>query len=450
MADPFRIVIAGGGVAGLETLLALRALVGMRAHVTLVTDRVQTVDRPLTVAEPFGRAAAPTRDVMAIAHEQQAELLLSRLEIVRTGNVDLTGDLELPYDALVVATGAGRLTALEHATSFAGLADVPAMRAIRAELLAGTVRSVAFAVPSTRVWPLPIYELAMMTGADLLAAGVTGTRITIVTPEQTPLALFGPRAAEELAPLLEARGVEVRCATRPLRVEPGHLVVDHGAPVEAERVVALPEPRGRPPAGLPTDAAGFIRVDRHGRVPGHEHVYAAGDVTAFPLKQGGLAAQQADAVAESIAAQMGLHDDPQPFRPIVRGMLLIGGAPVYLRAEIGAGPGVAQRIGAASEASSHALWWPPAKVAARYLGPYLATARPRMLTPATLVDRVATSTPAGSGHDEALALALAMAEADAHWGDYAAALRALDAAEALQGTLPVEYAEKRREWAAAR
>lgn len=449
MADPFRVVIAGGGVAGLEALLALRALVGMRAHITLVTDRFQVVDRPLTVAEPFDRAAAANRDVMTIAHEQQADLHLGRLEIVRAGRVDITGGLELPYDALVVATGAGRLVALEHATRFAGVDDVPAVRAVRNELLAGTVRSVAFAVPSAHVWPLPIYELAMMTGADLLAARVDGARITIVTPEPAPLSVFGPRAAEELAPLLEARGVEIRCAARPLAVEPGRLLVQDGAPVEAERVITLPEPRGRPAAGLPSDSAGFVPVDAHGRLVGRDNVYAAGDVTAFPLKQGGLAAQQADAVAEAIAAQMGLYDDPQPFRPILRGMLLIGGAPLYLRAEIGAGPGTAQRIGAASQASSHALWWPPAKVAARYLGPYLATARPRMLAPTTLVDRVATSPATGSSHDEALGLALAMADADAKWGDFAAALRALDVARALDGVLPAEYAEKRREWSAA-
>jgi sulfide:quinone oxidoreductase len=346
-----------------------------------------------------------------------------------------------------VATGTGRLTVLEHATTFAGPDDVLAVRTVREELLAGTVRSVAFAVPSTRIWPLPMYELALMTGADLLARHVAGARLTLVTPEPAPLALFGPRAAEELEPLLAARGIEMRGNARPVRVEPGRLLVEGGEPVEAERVVALPEPRGRPPAGLPSDSAGFIPVDPHGRVVGREHVFAAGDVTAFPLKQGGLAAQQADAVAEAIAAELGLCDDPQPFRPIVRGMLLVGGPPLYLRAQIGAGPGTAERVGVASEASSHAMWWPPAKVAARYLGPYLATARPRMLAPGTLVDRVATSAPVGDGHEEAVALALAMADADAHWGDFPAALRALDAAQALDGVLPAEYAEKRRAWA---
>ena len=63
-------------------------------------------------------------------------------------------------------------------------------------------------------------------------------------------------------------------------------------------------------------------------------MFAAGDATAFPIKQGGLAAQQADAVAEAIAAAAGVDLDPQPFRPILRGVLLTGGAARYLRADI--------------------------------------------------------------------------------------------------------------------
>ena len=77
--------------------------------------------------------------------------------------------------------------------------------------------------------------------------------------------------------------------------------------------------------GIPAERDGFIHTDPHGRVPGLEDVFAAGDATTFPVKQGGLAAQQADAVAEAIAASVGADIDPQPFRPILRGTLLTGG-----------------------------------------------------------------------------------------------------------------------------
>jgi sulfide:quinone oxidoreductase len=95
-------------------------------------------------------------------------------------------------------------------------------------------------------------------------------------------------------------------------------------------------------------------------------VYAAGDITSFPVKQGGIAAQQADAVAESIAALAGAPVTPQPFRPVLRGLLLTGATPTYLRAEPAGGSGETSTI------SPEPLWWPPAKIVGRYLAPFLA------------------------------------------------------------------------------
>src|SRR5205814_1234644 len=81
------------------------------------------------------------------------------------------------------------------------------------------------------------------------------------------------------------------------------------------------------------DGQGFIPTDDHGLVHGLDGVFAAGDITTFPVKQGGLAAQQADAAAEAIAELAGTEVDPEPFRPVLRGMILTGGRPVYARAE---------------------------------------------------------------------------------------------------------------------
>jgi sulfide:quinone oxidoreductase len=123
-----------------------------------------------------------------------------------------------------------------------------------------------------------------------------------------------------------------------------------------ERVVALARQAGPGLEGLPSEAAGFVPVDEYGRVPGVPDVYAAGDVTAWPIKQGGLAAQQADAVAESLAAWAGAAVRPTAFRPVLRGVLLTGGMPAYLRAD-------SRPHHARSSARLTPLWWPPAKVA---------------------------------------------------------------------------------------
>jgi sulfide:quinone oxidoreductase len=238
------------------------------------------------------------------------------------------------------------------------------------------------------------------------------------------------------------------------------LLLAGGAKIFADRVITVPQLEGPRLPGLPHDQHGFIPVDKFGQVSDVEHVFAAGDVTAFPLKQGGLAAQQADAVAGTIAARAGAASAPSQFRPVLRGLLLTGGAPLYLRAEpqrlpreatvaIEAQP-TRRGVRDASAAAGQALWWPPGKIAGRYLAPYLATARPLPLDTGLLSDRVVVPGPPVSDAEfqDAVELALLLADADARWGDFASALNALDAAEALQGVLPPEYEVKRREWRA--
>ena len=256
---------------------------------------------------------------------------------------------------------------------------------------------VAFALPPGATWALPLYELALMSAVELRNRAATGTRLTVVTPEREPLWLFGPAAGEALRRLLAERGVALLTNARAVAVEDGALRMHDDSRLEFDHVVALPAFDGPEIAGLPHDRHGFLPTDAHGRVAGAPDVYAAGDATTFPLKQGGLAAQQADAAAETIAAAFGLRArPPEPFRPVLRGLLLTAGAPLYLRAEVGATglptpqrPPVARPVDApASDASTHALWWPPGKIAGRYLAPLLATARPAALTSEPLVDRV--------------------------------------------------------------
>jgi hypothetical protein len=184
--------------------------------------------------------------------------------------------------------------------------------------------------------------------------------------------------------------------------------------------VTLADVVARPVAGLPFDRAGFIPVDVHGAVAGETAVYAAGEATSFPLRQGGLAAQQADAVAGAIAYACGAGTRGTPFTPVLRGRLLTSGAPLYLQS----------RPSGQSLASTHALWSPPEKIAGRYLAPYLATARPARLGASPLVDRVPARAATADEHD-AVALALALAEAEARCGNTTRARQALEAAQTL-------------------
>src|SRR5204862_2419542 len=146
---------------------------------------------------------------------------------------------------------------------------------------------------------------------------------------------------------------------------------------------------------------GLIATDRFGSVLGMERIFAAGDVTWFPIKQGGIAAQQADAAATAIAALAGTGTDRQPFRPVLRGALLTGEGPVYM------GDGEAGAHGSAVTRSI--LWWPPAKLAGRLLAPYLA-AKAGYRAGRDLADLEAPVGPglvAAPDHEDVVALAFA-------------------------------------------
>ena len=277
-----------------------------------------------------------------------------------------------------------------------------------------------FALASPSCWPVPLYELALLTANELRKQGC-GAAVRIVTPEEHPLGLFGRAAHDCVMPTLEALGVELTARAQPRAVVAGGLRLEDGEVVAADHVVTLAEAVAQPVRGLAADRGGFIPVDLHGRVTGEGRVYAAGEVTSFPLRQGGLATQQADAVAEAIAAACGACIEPAPFSPVLRGRLLTSGAPLYLQS----------RPSGQSVASTRALWSPPEKIAGRYLAPYLATAQATRIGSAALTERVAAVPDAERGERDAVTLALSLADAETRCANPVRALLALEAAQTL-------------------
>ncbi len=364
---PYRVIVVGGGVAGLETMVALRSLAEDRVDVEILAPGREFVYRALAVAEPFGAGEALRFDLGMLAEGSGARHRLGSLQAVDPGRHEIHTNrgVRLPYDALVIALGAGPRIGVRGALTFRGPEDVSAFRACLDEALQGEARRLVFAVPGGIAWALPLYELALLTASRLAAAGVDA-ELTLVTPEEAPLRVFGTEASRRLEALLAERGIRLRPRTYPDSFANGQLTVVPGAPQPADRVVALPRLAGSFVPGLPQDPDGFVSVDPYGRIGDVEDVYAAGDITTFPVKQGGIAAQQADTVAETIAQAAGAPVLPTPFDPVLRGLVLTGDGPTFLRAEIGGGRGDA------SEAADEALWWPPGKIAARYLAPYLA------------------------------------------------------------------------------
>lgn len=365
--EPLRVLIAGGGIAAAEAALALRALAGARAAITLLSPEEGFVYRPLTVLEPFGGSGVRSVSLMELAGECDAALVHGSLAwVAPSAHRAFTGDgVELAYDVLLIATGARPVPRFPNALTFRGSQDTRELRALVEAVQTGAVHRVVFAVPDEGAWNLPVYELALMTAARASDAGAD-VELTLVTPERTPLSLFGEEAGAEVAALLASAGIACECGVD-VSVPDATTVLAGDRTIHCDRVVALPGLRGPSIRGLPADERGFLRTTPFGHVLGAKDVYAAGDATNFPIKQGGVACQQADVVAQAIARRAGAPVTPTGYRPVLRGKLLTGARPRWLKSD----PGDRRGRGTGSTVADHVLWWPPGKVAGDYLAPYL-------------------------------------------------------------------------------
>ena len=349
-------------MAGVEALLALSDLAGDRARLTLIAPDPDFVYKPLLVEEPFGLGPPEQYALEPLAEEVGAEFLLRSVSSVspEEHSLELNDGSSLDYEHLLVCVGGRFVPALRDAITFPNPTEPLRIDPVL-DRAAGGAGRIAFVVPPTITWSLPLYEIALMTERRARERG-DRVEITLITPEATPLAAFGAAASSAVSELLGARRIEVITGARAHEEGDSLILTPGDRKVDADVVIALPEMRGPGIEGLPADENGFLPVDDHSRVRGVDDVYAAGDGTNFPLKQGGLATQQADAAAAHIAHRLGAPAEPEPFRPVLRGQLLTGDASLNLRTDVAGG-------GGEGTASLDRLWWPPHKISGRYLAP---------------------------------------------------------------------------------
>jgi sulfide:quinone oxidoreductase len=360
------VIIAGGGVAAVECALALRDLAGDRIRLTIVAPNREFALRPLCTAEPFARDHVRHHSLATLAARVGADLVAAPVTKVHPDQHRVVaGDRTIGYDVLVLAVGGQHRPAFTRAITFTGDTRAVDYHGLLQDIDEGYTHAVSFVVPPGTTWPLPLYELALMTAREASGMGVDDVRMQIVSPEASPLALFGRRASDAIADLLDKAGVSFRPNAYVRETEAHRLeIVPGGEELQSQRVVALPTIEGVRIEGVPADDHGFIPVDDQLRVVGLVDVFAAGDGTAFPVKQGGIACQQADAIAELLAAAAGAAVEPQPFRPVLRGRVLAGRGAEYLEHALhgGAGHGPPAEL---------RLWSAAHKVEGRYLSPWL-------------------------------------------------------------------------------
>jgi sulfide:quinone oxidoreductase len=354
------IMIAGGGVAGLEAALALHTMGGERAHLTIIAPDPDFTYRPLAVAEPFALGHAHRVALSQLAQETGAELVIDAV----VGVDDAVREVRLrdgdarAFEALLVAPGGRAVAGIDGATTWWPGGDPDIYGGLLQDIEEGYTKRLAIVVPPGAVWPLPAYELALMTAGEAREMGQDDLQVTVVTPERTALSLFGEQASQAVAEELSRAGVQLRTGVVARRDGAGLLLEPTGERLEVQRVYAVPRILGPGIEGLPTDDEGFFVVDDDGLVDSCERTWAAGDAVVSPVKFGGLATHQARRAAAAIARLAGVADVPDPGEPVLHGRLLVGHRMRRLRGR--------------GDADGAPLWWPQGKVAGEYLPRWLA------------------------------------------------------------------------------
>lgn len=327
-----KIVVAGGGFAGLEALFYLRHKLGSEAHLTLVSDQDYFLFKPNTIYIPFGED--PEKYKIPLARP----VLKKRITFWpgRAVGVDpysrklLLEHAELPYDYLVLATGATmRPQEVPGLSEYACTLWTPEeMLRLRHQLQQvverageGRKQDILFVVPPNNKCSGPLYELVMMIDTWLQRKKVREwVQITWATYESSYIQAFGPRLHTVVSEEFADRGVEGHTGCLVSEITPDRAIFHDGSSFHFDLLVSFPPyAAGQAYADLPVDSRGFLKVEPDSRrVKGQETIFAVGDASDFPIKQAFLALLQGDAAAESIAAeiQRRVPEEKMKFEPM--------------------------------------------------------------------------------------------------------------------------------------
>lgn len=329
-ARPARVVVVGGGFAGLESAFLLRQKLGDRAAITLVSDRDRFLFKPNTIYIPFGGS----EESLLIRLDRPAAkrgiaLVHGAFESLdREARVVRAGGRELPYDYLVLATGAAMRPEevpglAEHAETIWNPREMESLGRRLRELVAavrdGREQRVLFLVPPNNKCAGPLYELVLMVDTWLRRQKArAGVHIEWATFEPTYIAAFGPKLHDVVTEEFAHRGITGHTQVQVEQVDAQAVRFAGGEEIAYDLLVSFPPYVAAVRyEGLEQDDRGFLATEPGSRrVRGDDRIYAPGDGGDFPVKQAFLAFLQADAVAEDIAARVEGREPAFAFDPV--------------------------------------------------------------------------------------------------------------------------------------
>ena len=307
-SGPSRVVIVGGGAAGVACAEALRAE-GFKGSITMLAgEGTDPVDRP-NLSKDFLAGSAPEEWVYlrtgdALASIDVEVLRESAMSIERSGKVVRTQGRHIPYDALVLATGA---EPVRLPLPGADMAHVHVLRT-----LADSRAIAAGGGPAVIIG-------ASFIGLEVAASLKTrGLDVTVVGPESVPLArVLGDEVGAFVQRVHEGKGVKFRLGRKPARITATHVVLDDGSELSAGQVVigvgVKPRLELAEGAGLTIDRG--VVVDEQLRAA--DGVWAVGDIARYPLagdrvriEHWQVAVRHGQAAARAILGKPGRRDVP--------------------------------------------------------------------------------------------------------------------------------------------
>ncbi|WP_443055214.1 NAD(P)/FAD-dependent oxidoreductase [Streptomyces sp. NBC_00258] len=308
-------VIVGAGMAGVQTAVALRER-GFTGSVTLIgAEPHQPYDRPpLSKAVLLGKAEGSAFDVDFEALDVELRLGLEVTGVHPSRHELDTVDGPVPYDVLVIATGAEPI-------QLPGAQGVPGVHLLRTLDDAERLRPVL-----ARQHDIVVVGAGWIGAEFATAAREAGCAVTVVEAADRPLAGVLPdEVAAPMAAWYADSGAVLRTHARVEHVEPGEVVLDDGSRLPAGAVVvgigARPATAWLAGAGIELGSRREIVADDHLRTSAPD-VYAVGDCASFPSGRYGErllvhhwdnALQGPRTVASNIVGETSAAYDPVPY-----------------------------------------------------------------------------------------------------------------------------------------